>query len=657
MTTRTLQVGPLTTRAALGSVNSEKRTVDVVWTTGAKVLRSSWFDGRFYEELSLDPKHVRMDRLRSGSAPFLANHDGNDVGAVLGVITSARLEKGRGVATVRFAPAGVDAEADKVFSKIEAGIIRNVSVGYRTYKLEKVEGGDAATPTFRATDWEPHEVSAVAIGADPDATFRSGVQTNEVVIVTAHNTRSNMENENEDLAQVERERVSGITAAVRTANLGSELAERLIKKGTSLSDARGIVLEQLAIRSEAIKTESHVVVDDEFDTRGLESSRVTMGRTAGEKRQSGAVSALLMRSAPTLVREAKAKNVPGFENIDAGPSEFRNLSLFDLAREALERKGVRTRLMSRMDLMGRALTMRSGPYGGVDDFPTLLENTMGKILLGAYAVQPDSWSRICKIESVDDFRPSPRYRTGSIGTLDTVAENGEFTNTPIPDGSKLSISTGTKGNIIAISRQALINDDMGAMADLAMKLGRAAKLSVEVDFFALLNANSGLGPTVGANPFFHSSNGNINATGSALTAAGIDADRVILGSQKDISGNEYLDLKPAVLLVPLSLGATARVLNASAINPDANGKIQQPNPAQGLFREIVESPRISGTRRYVFADTSVAPAFVVAMLNGQQEPYIETENGFRTDGASMKVRFDYLVQAFDVKGAVTNAGA
>ena len=119
------QVTPLSTRAEVGTINAEKRTVDLDWTTGAAVLRSSWLDGPFYEELSLDPKHVRMGRLNNG-APFLANHDGGDVAATLGVVESARLEGNKGTATVRFAAEGIDPEADKVFRKISDKIIRNV---------------------------------------------------------------------------------------------------------------------------------------------------------------------------------------------------------------------------------------------------------------------------------------------------------------------------------------------------------------------------------------------------------------------------------------------------------------------------------------------------------------------------------------------------
>jgi hypothetical protein len=291
------------------------------------------------------------------------------------------------------------------------------------------------------------------------------------------------------------------------------------------------------------------------------------------------------------------------------------------------------------------------------DFAVLFENVMHKTLLGAYVLQADTWSRFCKKDTVPDFRPSARFRSGSFGSLDSKNEHGEFRSKPIPDGQKTSISVGTKGNIIGLTREAIINDDMSALADLATKLGRAARLSIEIDVYALLTAGSGLGPNqADGQPFFHANRANVNATGSAISTTGINADAAVMAAQKDISANEYLDLRPTILLVPYGLRAEAQVLNEAQFDP-ADNKFQKPNTVRGLFREVVATPRLTGTRRYLFADPSMAPAIVVAFLEGQGEaPVLESENGWRMDGVEWKVVIDYKAQLFDPKGAVTNAG-
>jgi len=125
----------------------------------------------------------------------------------------------------------------------------------------------------------------------------------------------------------------------------------------------------------------------------------------------------------------------------------------------------------------------------------------------------------------------------------------------------------------------------------------------------------------------------------------------------DGSKNDYPALRPAVWLGPLALGGPARSINDAQYDPDTANKLQRPNFVNGLYRDIVDTPRLSGTRRYSFTDATEAPVLEVAFLDGAQEPYLEVKDGFDVDGAQYKVRLDYGVAAVDYRGAVTNAGA
>ena len=362
----------------------------------------------------------------------------------------------------------------------------------------------------------------------------------------------------------------------------------------------------------------------------------------GDKRKDAVVASILARAG--VVQDAAARAA-----LSSNP--YRGDRLLDTARASLQRAGVSVSGMTPMEVVAAAFTQ------GTSDFPVLLENAMHKTLQAAYATAALTWNRFCATGSVSDFRAHNRYRTGSFGSLDAVNELGEFVNKSIPDGEKASITAGTKGNIINLSRTAIINDDLGAFVGLSNMLGRAAARTVEADVYALLALNSGAGPTMGdGKALFHADHGNIT-TGAAITMAALDLDRVAMASQKDVSGNDYLDLRPAVLLVPIGLGGTARSINDAQYDPDTANKLQKPNIVNGLFRDIVDTPRMTGTRRYLFADPSEAPVLEVAFLDGNQNPYLELQNGFDVDGARYKVRLDYGVGAIDYRGAVTNAGA
>jgi len=614
-----------------------------------------------------------MDRLQSGRAPLLDSHNGYGVGSILGVVESARLEKGQGVAVVRFAKAEDDPEADKIFRKVADGIIANVSVGYRVYRFEKVEDAADKIPVQRATDWEPYEISLVGMGADAGAGTRSadGVALNPCDFAT-RNEETTMEGNNgntgtsgapvappaapnedairaasEAATKAERERASEIRRAVRLAKLADSVAEDMVSRGLSVDAARAAVLDELAKRDEQTPTENHVRVDVGEDDR----TKFLRAAEAGIFERS-AVAKTIREAQKTAVAAEQLRSVD-FE----GASAFRRFTLVDLARECLERSGVKTRGMDRVRLVSEALTHRSGGMASASDFAILLESAMGKVLLAAYATQPDTWRRFCAVRSVPDFRTQNFYRNGSFGTLDAVNELGEFKQKAIPDGEKTTLSIGTKGNIIGLSRQAIINDDLGAFNDLAQRFGRAAALSIESDVYALIGLNSGLGPTQSdTQPLFHSNRDNVG-TGAALSVESLDADAVLLAAQQDPSGNEYLDLRPAILLVPRGLEGSARVINDAQYDPDTANKLQRPNKVRGMFRDIVGTSRLTGTRRYTLADPDIAPVFAIAFLEGQQAPVLESKDGWRVDGTEWKVRIDYGVAAVDFRGAVTNSGA
>jgi hypothetical protein len=280
-----------------------------------------------------------------------------------------------------------------------------------------------------------------------------------------------------------------------------------------------------------------------------------------------------------------------------------------------------------------------------------------KTLLAAYATADDTWRSFCGVKSVSDFRDHNLYRTGSFGTLDAINEAGEFKNKSIPDGEKATVSVGSYGNIIGITRKALVNDDLGAFNDLAVKLGRAAALTIEAAVYTLLGLNSGLGPTQTDNsPFFDGTARSNVGTGAALSAASVDADAALMASQMDPSGNEFLNLQPHALLVPRTLKSTANLINDAEYDPDANYKVQKPNTSKGMFKVVAATPRLSGTQRYMFADPALYPALVVAFLQGQEAPTVQSQEGWRVDGTEMKVALDFGTAAIDYRAAVTNAG-
>ena len=378
------------------------------------------------------------------------------------------------------------------------------------------------------------------------------------------------------------------------------------------------------------------------NTTPVAGGRIITTEDEVDKRRGAMASALLLRAGVASAAERDA----------AGANPFRGRTLLAMAEASLQAAGINTaRMGDRREIVASAFT-QSG-----SDFPVLLENVMHKTLLSAYGLQALTWSRFCKRGTVSDFRAHGRYRVGSLGNLQSKNELGEYKQIAIPDGEKSSITAATKGFILSISREAVINDDLGALTDQASAMGRAAARTVEADVYALLTSNSGLGPTMSdGKTLIHADHGNI-ATGAAMSVTAFDAMRVLMAQQKDVSGNDFLDLRPDVLLCPIGLGGTAKVINNAEYDTSVSNKFQVPNMVRGLFRDIVDSPRLSGTAYWALANVNEAAALEVAFLDGNSEPFMELETAFTTDGARYKVRLDYGVAGHDWRGAVRNAGA
>lgn len=96
----------------------------------------------------------------------LYNHDRD---AVIGKITRAWVEDGRGHATVEFDD---DDESERICKKVRSGTLKGVSVGYMVDKWESVRDGKKSRdgrfdgPCEIAKKWMPFEISIVSVPAD-----------------------------------------------------------------------------------------------------------------------------------------------------------------------------------------------------------------------------------------------------------------------------------------------------------------------------------------------------------------------------------------------------------------------------------------------------------------------------------------------------------
>lgn len=136
------------------SIDEKSRTVELAFSSEAPVER--YFG---VEILDHGPDAVRLDRVNT-AGPLLFNHDRN---AHIGRVERAWVEGKQGRAKVRFSNSPLGEEK---FRDARDGILTEVSVGYRIHELVLEKSDKDAGETYRATSWEPHEISLVTMPAD-----------------------------------------------------------------------------------------------------------------------------------------------------------------------------------------------------------------------------------------------------------------------------------------------------------------------------------------------------------------------------------------------------------------------------------------------------------------------------------------------------------
>lgn len=347
----------------------------------------------------------------------------------------------------------------------------------------------------------------------------------------------------------------------------------------------------------------------------------------------------------------------GIEKLCPG-NEWAGASLGRICRAVLKRQGVTN--VDRYE--GAQLAAKVFASMSSSDFPLLLANTANKALRAAYETAPLTWQLWCSTGEVSDFKSNSLIQLGSFNSLATIPEGGEYKYGTFDEEAE-SIQAVTKGRALSLTRQMIINDDLGGFVRRASALGYAAARTVNEDAYAKLIANPTMSDT-GA--LFNSTavttaggHANLASANAAISVASLAIGEKQMGLQKDKGLKSTLNIRPSILLTPIALKQVAyEVLNSTADPASSNSNKR--NYAQSLALTPISDAALdanSATAWYLLADPRLVPVIEVAFLDGVQTPYTEEMVDFFTDAIVMKVRLDYGVAAVDWRGGFKNLGA
>lgn len=644
--------------------NAEARTVEVVFTTGADVVRKDWWNGESWvERLEVSPEAVDLGRLNSG-APVLDSHQSWELANVIGVVERAWITGTEGRALVRFSERD---DVQPIVRDVQAGILRNISAGYWVSEWRIQEASDGKPKMKTATRWTPGEISFVPVPADPAAQVRAGhappstrgpagphnpevpMDTTQPGAQSAPPTTTppaiDVEAERRAVRETEVARARDIRVAGKGLGL-AEFAEDLVGRGCTLAEAQGLLITRMAEqRADAPKIKAPIVdvLRDEGDT-ARDGLRVALLHRAGHLRDDKGAQVAL----PDIARPYRGMRMLDFagECVRLRGGNVRGLTPAEVAQAALGNR----EMMSRAGVGAHSIT----------DFPNLLANTASKAMGNGYTSARRTFSLWARRRTLPDFKSFRVVNLSGAPQLQAIsptgADAGEITFGTIGEGAE-TYQLFRAGRRVAITFEAIVNDDMDGFARVPQMFGVAAARLESDTVYTILNSNPNMSD---ANALFGTAHVNVFGNGVAgfsagdgvLNVTGLGVGRRVLRTQTAPNA-DILDLVPTYLLVPAALEAAALQFTSMSYVASAPGNL---NPFANTLTPIVEPRLASAVQWFLIADTAEVDTVEYAYLEGMEMPQITTYTDPDTDGVVVKATHSFGAKATDWRGMVRSTG-
>lgn len=277
------------------------------------------------------------------------------------------------------------------------------------------------------------------------------------------------------------------------------------------------------------------------------------------------------------------------------------------------------------------------------DFADIITEGVRTVMRDEAKVRAPLWRELANTENLPNFKETDLVLINDAPDLMAVSEDGEYKAATIK-GSGEKIQLATFGREIAFTRQAIINDEIALISKIPRKFMQSAyRLSDKLMFNAILSGQMGDGKSVYI-PGTSTKWGNLK---TGITKG--DYQALIMALHKSFatatsSGGDALDLRGEVLLAnPDHASYLEAVLN-TASKPDTF------NPAYKKFQKVIETARMAEVNGAIALTGKHFDSVVMAFLDGEQDPWLETGDGWSSDGAKFRITYDLASKMVDRRG-------
>ncbi len=673
---------PLILKAAEGDDDSGPKTFSMIAYTGGRMNVGFW-----PHPVVVDIKGIKFSRK---PRPILRDHD---TSRIVGHTTAIKKEASK--LTVDGIISAGNSEAEEIINSSAQGFPWQASIGADIGQMLFVKEGESANANGQSFDGPVYiarrstlgEVSFVALGADDNTTVKVAAESAELETEIVHmDFEKWLEAKGFKLADLSAGQVKSMKAsyeAEMTATKDKEDADKLEadakakkleaekpEKDAGVVDTESLkaqarkalaeVAEETASIEAACKGHADIkakALKEGWDVTKceLEVLRATRSEAPAIISSGKDVTAKSLEAAAMMASGVKGNDLLkekryDEETIDAADKRFQGrIGLQEVILQAAWATGYLGDSFRR-DMRGVMQAAFS-----TASLPGILSNIANKFLLDGFNSVEDSWRQISGLKNVKDFKTATSYRLTGGFEYEQVGPDGELKNATIGEDT-FTNKADTYGKIFSLTRQMLINDDLGALTDVTTKIGRGAALKFNKVFWTAFLNNAAFF-TAGRDNFLEGAASNLQI--SSLTTA-----ETAFFDQTDPDGDP-VGIAPGVLLVPNALNVIgSNLFRSTEVRPGSDSTLLTQNPHAGKF-PIVRSSYLSSqgiaggsaTAWYLLATPADMPVIESAFLNGVQEPTVESADAnFNTLGIQMRGFHDFGVSLQEYRGGVKTTG-
>ena len=614
--------------AASSTQTKEDRLTFVIVSENNEGKRYDWRISDDYYIERLDISGADTSELRT----FFKDHN-RGVDNAIGRVENVRKENASLLCDVVFDTSGED-----IKRKYQNGTLSDVSIGYRinAYEIEQRQGEpDIVT----VTDFSIVELSAVGVGFDNGAKYTGREQQNK-------KGDTGMDELKKRLEELE-----------KIAKRSKEQEAEFVKLKKQIEQSRDAEVEKLRAEKEEATRKAEVLaiatrydVSDElrskFEEKGTpkEFMQAILDERAKKQEQFITVSKDEKQRDEMLraMTDAIAMNAGvNIENPHKDASMFRGASLIDIARKVT---GINT--FDKNEIASRAMVTA--------DFPMLLVQSGNRVLEQGYKTQTATYQKWVREVDMTDFKTNTDITLGTSGRLSKLNEAGEIKEKQLTEaGEDWKIES--FANEFVLTRQMIVNDDLGAFNNLLAEFGQMAKRTANGIVYDLLQAKGDYAnyKMKDGLAIFASGHNNLASSGAAISEATLTAARTAMIRQKSQGGKDALNIIPRYLIVAPEQEITARKIIASASTLEVSKNAGVINPFAGSMQVIVDA-ELSAGAWYLAGDTRTIKAGYLAGTGRKPIVQLDTTSLTRTVFQGV---FDFGVVAEDYRSLYKNPGA